>query len=273
MSNQSPKTEEAYYGAGQLLVKFLGDVPIQDVTFEKVRDWRNWLLGWQAADTVRGNTICLRMVLKFLRKKGYKVLDYEEIPVPKRSKRVIKFLTEDEVQLFIEEAGRKRRGYPEENRLRNVALITLLNATGLRNSELCSLNRNTIKNRTFTIIGKSKNERIGFDNEQAEEAVARYLECRTDRNPALFTSPQTGKRITSGTVRKIFMNICARSDFENVTPRTIRHSYATTLLERGVDIIYISDLMGHEDLNTTKIYTHYRNPKLKAIYDNAQNVT
>lgn len=272
MSNLSPKTEESYGVAGKLLVRFTGDVNICRFTFENARDWRRWLLEWQSNDTARGNIICLRMVLKFLRTRGYSVLDWESIPVAKRTKRTIRFLTQEEVAGFIREVSTRRRGYSEENRLRNIAIVTLLYATGLRNSELCSLDRDKIRNRTFTISGKSERERIGFIDESAENAIEDYLSVRSDNDKALFTSRQTGERITDDTIRKIFKNVCARSDFKDVHPHTIRHSYATKLLEKEVDIRYIGDLMGHADLNTTKIYTHYSNPKLRAIYEKAHEI-
>lgn len=80
---------------------------------------------------------------------------------------------------------------------------------------------------------------------------------------------KNGKRITSDTVRKIFQNACKRSDFINVHPHTIRHSFATRLLDKEVDLRYIAELMGHESLDTTRIYTHISNPKLKKIYEKA----
>jgi integrase/recombinase XerD len=270
MRNLSPKTEEAYIYTSKLLIKYFGDVDIETITFDNVRDWRNHIAGWQKPDTVRNNIVCLRMVLKYLRRKGYKVLNYEDIPVSKRTKRTITYLTEEEVYEFIDEVKRPVRGYSKVNRARNAAIITLLFATGLRNNELCSLDRNSIKERQFTVIGKSKNPRIGFINQRAEDALNEYLKCRNDSDRALFISPQTGKRIRPGTLRRIFQNTCERSDFKNIHPHTIRHSYATYLLSKEVDIRYIGDLMGHVSLDTTKLYTHYSNPQLKRVYETAQ---
>ncbi len=269
MSNQSPKTEESYAGACKLLIRLYGDIPISDFTFDMIRDWRNWLLTWQSQDTVRGNIICIRMVLKYMAKKGYKVLNYDEIPVSKREKRIIKYLNEEQMAEFIKVIAEPVRGYSNANRLRNIAMVTLLYATGLRNSELCSLNRDSIKKRTFTVIGKSRDPRIGFIDATAERAIANYMAIRDDTNRALFISPITGKRITSDTIRKIFKNACERSDFDGIHPHTIRHSYATRLLEHKVDLRYVGDLMGHVDLNTTRAYTHYSNPKLMEIYNDA----
>ncbi len=270
MKNQSPKTEEAYAIACKLLIRYIGDIPISSVTFDTVKGWREWLTGWQSQDTIRNNVICLRMVLKFMNYKGLSVLNYEEIPIQKRAKHKIEYLTEQEVKSFIAEVGSKFRGYSEMNRLRNQAIVTFLYATGIRNTELCMLNRNSIKNRTFTVVGKSKEERICFIDENAEKVLNKYLSQRTDSNIALFISHSTGNRISSSQLRNMFHVVCERSvRFKNVHPHTLRHSYATNLLQHEVDIRYIGDLMGHQDLNTTKIYTHYTNPKLKEIYDKA----
>jgi len=272
MRNQAAKTEEAYLNTSKLLVSFFGDILISTLDFEMIRKWHQYLSGYQRPDTVRNNIVNIRNVLKYLRRLGYEVIDYELIPVQKREKRRFKYLTEDEFNEFVAIAGAPRRGHSLENRLRNVAILEVLFATGLRNAELCSLDRDTIKNRSFTMIGKSRDPRIGFIDYRAESAINRYLPKRNDNNSALFISPQTGKRITPGTIRTIFANICNNSCFDSVTPRTIRHSYATKMLSKKVDIRHLGDLMGHVDLNTTKIYTHYTNPQLREIYENAHGI-
>lgn len=272
MSNQSPRTEESYRGARQLLIRFFGDVDMCSITFENVRDWRNWLLGWQKLDTVRGNIICLRMVLKFLRKRGHPVLDYENIPVAKREKRIVKWLNKQEIDEFIKEAARPIRGYSRLNRLRNVAIIHLLYEAGLRNGELCALNRDSIKNRTFTIVGKSRDPRIGFIYDKAEEAIQAYLAARDDNSKALFVSNQNGNRLTPKGLQLVFRKICARSSFEDITPHTIRHSFATKLLAKDMNLRFVGDLMGHVSLDTTKMYTHYENPQLRAAYEKAHEM-
>lgn len=273
MHNQSPKTEEAYLCTGKLLVKYFGNIDITTLDFESIRKWRTYLSSYKRPDSVRNDIVNLRNVLKYLRRLQLPVIDYELIPVQKREKRIRKYLTEAEYYRFIKEARRHVVGYSRINRLRNVALIETIFATGLRTNELCAMNRNTIRDRQFTVIGKSKDPRIGFTDVRAMKAIKDYLSERTDDNSALFVSPQTGKRITDDTIRKIFQTICARStEFAEVTPRTIRHSYATKLLRKRVDIRYIKDLMGHQSIETTAIYTHYENPELRDIYDSAHGL-
>ncbi len=266
----SSKTAESYLYAAKLAIGYFGDIDMRRIHAEDVRDYYEHLLGWQKPDTARANIVCFRAVVKLLRRKKEPVLDPEDIKVPKREKRLIYFLTAPEVRAFIVEVGRKQRGYSETNRLRNIAIAEVLFSSGIRVGELCRLNRNTIRNRQFVVVGKSKQPRPCFINERAEQAIQNYLTRRRDNEPALFLSNQSGRRITPGNVRRIFQHTCQRSSFEGVHPHTLRHSFATYMLSRNVDIRFIGEMMGHESLDTTKIYTHYTNPQLKNIYDKAR---
>ena len=265
----SPKTLESYIYAEKLVIEYFTDTDIKNITTIDVAKFYQYLCNHQKPDTARGNIICLRSVLKRCVRKGWLNLDVEDIKIPKREKRIITYLTESEMDSFISVVGQQCRGYSNLNRLRNIAIVSLLYDSGIRISELCSLNRNSIKERQFIVVGKSKNPRICFITEKTERRIKSYLDLRIDNNKALFIANQTGKRITSDNVRKVFQNACNRSDFINVHPHTLRHSFATRLLEKEVDIRYIAELMGHESLDTTKMYTHFSNPKLKKIYENA----
>lgn len=265
----SPKTLESYIYAEKLIIEYFSDTDIKNLTALDVARFYQHLCSYQRPDTARGNTICLRSVLKRCVRKGWLNLDIEDIKIPKREKRIITYLTESEVDSFISVVGEKCRGYSSLNRLRNVAIVSLLYDSGLGISELCSLNRNSIKNRQFTVIGKSKSPRICFITKDTEEHIAKYLSTRKDTERALFVSLQSGRRITPDNIRKVFKNACNRSEFINIHPHTIRHSFATRLLDKEVDIRYIAELMGHESLDTTKLYTHFSNPKLKKIYEKA----
>lgn len=268
-ANLSSKTEESYFYAAKLAIGYFGGVQIESIQANDVRDFYEHLLSWQKPDTARGNIICLRAVVRMLKRKKYEVMDPDDIKVPKREKRTVNYLTEPEVREFIDVISEKQRGYSELNRLRNIAIAEVLFASGIRVGELCRLNRNSIKNRQFVVVGKSRLPRPCYITKPAEEAINNYLERRHDREPALFVSNQTGKRITPGTVRRVFQNACKRSDFEGVHPHTLRHSLATYLLEKEVDLLYIGNILGHESLDTTKMYTHFTNPKLRKIYEQA----
>lgn len=266
----SKKTLESYVYAEKLAEKYFNNVDITTINAQDVREFYAHLLTWQKPDTARGNILCFRAVIGYLNKSGVKTsVDQEHIKVPKREKREIQYLTEPEVEEFINVVGQKVRGYSEANRLRNIAICKLLYTTGIRVGELCALNRNSIRDRQFTVIGKSKSPRVCFITSDTEKAIGEYLEIREDNNSALFVASQTGRRITPGGVRIVFKNACDRSDFSGIHPHTLRHSFATKLLDKEVDLRYIADLMGHESLDTTRLYTHFTNPKLRRIYEQA----
>ena len=268
-ANLSPKTEESYIYAEKLVEGYFGNIAITEIDARSVRCFYEHLLGWQKPDTARGNIVCLRSVIKWCKRHDLGVMAPEDIKVPKREKRTIEYLTSTEVEEFVDIMATPMKGYSSLNRTRNVLIVKLLYATGLRVSELCRLNRNSFRDRQTTVIGKSKMPRPVYITEEVEDLIEKYLKQRNDSETALLISNQTGKRITPGTVRRVFQNACDRSDFSGVHPHTLRHSFATKMLDRGVDLRYIADLMGHESLDTTRIYTHYTNPQLRKIYENA----
>lgn len=272
MKNQAKKTEESYHCTANLLVRFFGDVEISSIKFVDVKKWRDHLLTYQKPNSVRNNIVNLRSVLRYLANQGCTVLHYDTIPVPRRENKEVEFLDEQEMDEFIADVGRKARGYHEINRLRNVATVEMIYATGLRVSELCSLNKNSIKrDGSFTIIGKCDKRRIGFVNTRALQTLSDYYKVRTDNHPAMFVTYFKGEvnRLTPSTLRRVFESACSSSVYKNIHPHTIRHSYATRLLRKRVDLRFIAELMGHSSMDTTKIYTHVVNEDLREVYNNA----
>ena len=189
------------------------------------------------------------------------------IKLPKHEKRTVNFLTEEEVFEFIDVVRQPRLGLSEQGRLRNVAICELLYSSGVRVSELVALNRKDIKKRQFAVVGKSKLARPCFVSPRAEGAINEYLATRKDRNPALFLSTEEEKRLSDQSVRNIFKRACMMSDFEGVHPHTFRHSFATNLINHGVDISFVGKFLGHESLDVTKIYLHFTNQGLKKIHE------
>lgn len=253
MGGLSNKTDEAYGNCQKLMTNYFGDVQIESLELSDIRNFFEHLREWQRPDTARANLVCLRCVLRYQRRRGVDVIDPDNIRVPKREKRMVTYLTEEEQRLFINVIAKPKRGYKESNRLRNIAIAELMLATGLRVGEVCRLNRNSIKNRQFTVIGKSKEPRIVFVTDKAKEAIDKYLATRNDNNPAMFVSHMNSKRIKPNNIQRIFRRACDDSNFENVHPHTLRHSFATRMLDHGMDIRYIAELMGHQSLDTTKI--------------------
>jgi len=262
----SSDTDESYIYTARHAINFFGNVDVRMLQISDITKLYEHLMSWQKPDTARGYMVCFRAVIKYLKRKKYIELDPEDIKIPKREKRVIEYLTESEVEELIEIAAQKRRGLPEINRRRNLALIKLIFSSGARIGEICRLNRNSIRNGQFVTVQKSKEPRPCYVSERAQAAIDAYLELRTDKNPALFIANQTERRLTTGNAQRIFRNLRRRCDLGQIHPHTLRHSFATCMLSHGVDLCYIGDMMGHQSLDTTKMYTHYENPRLKAIH-------
>lgn len=263
----SLKTVESYQNSVKLACKYFGNIDVGTITIVSVQEYRLWLTREHKINTVRGHICCLRSVLRFCRHRGQPVIDPSVIKLPRREKRATPYLTEAEVRGFIEAAARKRRGYAEVNRVRNTLIIRMLFETGLRVGELCALNRNSIRNNTFSVIGKSKNPRVCFVTDNLMQEIENYLNLRNDDNLALFITNETKGRITPANVQEMFRRVCKEYGQPGIHPHILRHSFATYLLNNDVGIREIAELLGHESLDTTKIYTHITNPKLHEVYD------
>lgn len=252
------------------LIRFFGDIPLRRIKIVDIAEWRAYIGSSCCSDTVGMRASHLRRVLQYLKKHRYRVLDYSEIELPKRAKAKTKYLTAAEIEEFIDVVGRRCRGYSHVNRLRNVAIVRLLATSGVRVGELCALNRDDIRDGSFEVVGKSKDPRLCFVNSKTLKAIDEYLALRTDDLPALFLSNQGPRdRITTDSVRRIFFFACLNSRFEDITPHTIRHSFATKALDRGIDIRYVGEMLGHQNINTTKRYTHCTNTKLQQLHAQA----
>lgn len=263
--NLSQKTDETYQATQKRLLEYFGDFDIEDLTLQDVRNWKFHLDKGRCASTVRGYVICLRVVLKYHRLSGLDVIDPEIIPVPKRIVKVPTFITAKEVDDLICEAGKAIRGYTRLNRTRNQAIISLLYSSGLRVSEACSLDRGSIKDNSFTVVGKGGKARLCFIDERTKNLLEVYLESRTDSHPALFISNQNGKRITAGNVQRVFSIVSYRMGMK-VHPHVLRHSFATNLLTNNCNMRYVQVMLGHSSLQTTQMYTHVVDKDLQKIY-------
>ena len=271
MGGLSRSTDLSYANCQRLAISYFGNVRLKALDLDSISKFFDHLLTWQKPDSARVNLICLRAVLNYAQIHGIKTLPIEDIRVPKREKRIMLFLTESEQTEFVKEVAKPAKGYKLENRLRNVAIVKLILATGLRISEVCKLDLGDIKNKQFTGTGKSKGPRLCFVTQDVVDAIDDYLAIRHDwSSKALFVSYLTGKRVTPNNIQGVFRRVCKSSGkFKGVHPHTLRHSFATRMLEHGMDLRYIAELMGHQSIETTRIYTHYSNLRLKQEYERA----
>lgn len=164
--------------------------------------------------------------------------------------------------------------YQKKIILRDIAVIELLFATGMRISELCSLSQLNVdlQSGTVLIFGKGSKERfLQIGNQDVIHALARYKEAFADELSEcswLFVN-RLGHRLSEQSVRLMINHYCEKADIEmHITPHMFRHSFATLLLEADVDIRYIQKMLGHSSITTTEIYTNVSMNKQKEILTN-----
>lgn len=265
--NYSPSTFESYLNAEKKAIAYFGDIPISAIDIDKVHEYYLGMLHTCCPDTARSYLSKLRVVLRYCRNHGENTIDPEQIKLPRREKKVARFLTLQEYSKFMNEIDRSHRGYKNVDRYRNTLVAEMLFVTGLRINELCALNRDSISNRQFVVVGKSKEPRVCFITEEVENKIKHYLSMRTDSNCALFVDHITGERVKARNIQRVFRRVSRSSGISACTPHTMRHSFATYMVEEGVDIRFVAALLGHQSLQTTQKYTHIRDAKLQQIYE------
>ena len=171
----------------------------------------------------------------------------------------------DEIDLLLGQPGGE-----DPIGVRDKAILELMYATGMRVSELCSLCINDLSDTFVKVRGKGKKERIIPVGKKAIEAVDRYLmEYRgkaVEEGSPLFISSR-GRRIDRMTVWKQVKMYAKKAGIrKKVSPHTLRHSFATHLLEGGADLRLIQDMLGHEDIGTTDLYTHVSSSRMHQAF-------
>ena len=257
-----------------------GDLPVEKIDKRVVRSYRLFLA--RSAKKLSSVTqayyvIALRSFLRFLLKNDYDVISPDKIELPKVRGRRLKFLDFKQVESLIDQIDTKTiKG------LRDRAIIETLFATGLRVSELVSLNKDMVNldKREFGVKGKGGRVRVVFLSKRAAYWLERYLRERQDFYPPLFIrhggkkpeidDPKAGEklRLSVRSVQRIVSHygLKAKLPFK-VTPHVIRHSFASDLLFHGAGLREVQEMLGHKNIATTQIYTHVTNPQLKKVYE------
>lgn len=281
---RSLKTVENY---DRYLTKFFTQAKIaspKDITDDTVRDFRLWLNrqptgAGKNAGTVKKNTqnyhlIALRTFLKYLAKRSIISLAPEKIELAKTPARDLDLVTSQELdRLLTGPTGQ------DEKSLRDKAILELFFSTGLRVSELCSLNQDDIdlSRDEFPVRGKGEKIRLVFLSSAAKIAIKNYLSVRKDMDEPLFInvaknacqSKDEPPRLTSRSVERLVRFYATKAGISRkMTPHTLRHLFATDLLQNGADIRSVQMMLGHSNISTTQIYTHVTDKQLREIHKN-----
>ncbi|MFC1576084.1 tyrosine recombinase XerC [Candidatus Omnitrophota bacterium] len=251
---------------------FLGKKDPSSVDYLTVRKFLGALRGREISKrSVARKLSSLRTFFRFLQRDGYiKDNPVANIQTPKLDKKLPIFLDEKSVVNLIKT--------PAENTFRDTrdrAILETLYSAGIRVSELVGIDVDKLDliSGVVKVMGKGRRERLAPVGDKAVGAIREYMEFRKKKKlsnaKALFLN-KSGKRLTDRSVRRV-VERCIKilSIKERVSPHTLRHSFATHLLNRGADLRSVQELLGHKNLSTTQIYTHVTTERLKAVYDKA----
>jgi len=253
----------------------------EDINLELVRRYRLYLAHLRARDgvllqrvTQSYHIVALRAFLRYLLvQRDIVTLSPDKIELPKQGPRSIAFLNPEQIERLLNS--------PQVSNvigLRDRTILETLFSTGLRVSELVSLNRDQIdlERKEFGVKGKGNKLRVVFLSDTATQWIERYLRSRQDHFKPLFIR-HSGKvdtrnsgekmRLTARSIQNIVSKYAKKSGLPiEATPHTLRHSFATDLLISGADIRSVQEMLGHESIRTTQVYTHVTNRHLKEVH-------
>jgi tyrosine recombinase XerC len=274
--NASKHTLAAYEDDLRQYREFLtaAGVEVQDVDHTRIRQFLGSLMEQGIAKRSAGRKLaCLRSFYKFLRRKGAAAVNPTAIVAsPRLERRLPQFLDEEAVaQVLAQPDCRTPEG------IRDAAILELFYSTGIRLSELLHLKPHDVEfsHRTLKVTGKGSKQRIVPFGRKAAAAVRRWLQVRGtfvrgDRDPGTVFLSARGKVLQPKTVNLLVNRyIGAVSEIRQKSPHVLRHTFATHLVNRGADLQAVRELLGHESLSTTQVYTHVGIDRLKKVYAQA----
>jgi site-specific recombinase XerD len=252
-----------------------------DITSELIRRYRLYLAHLCNSDgtllkrvTQTYHIIALRAFLRYLLvQRDIATLSPDKIELPKQSQRSVAFLNSEQLERLLNSPK-----ISDEAGLRDKAILETLFSTGLRVSELVRLNRDQINldRKEFGVRGKGDKLRVVFLSDTAAQWLERYLQTRKDSFKPLFrrysgrvdtTKDGEKMRLTARSVQEIVNKYAKRCGLPiEVTPHTLRHSFATDLLIGGADLRSVQEMLGHESIRTTQVYTHVTNRHLREVH-------
>ena len=283
----SNKSQETY---GKFLAKFLSwllannleKILPHELEEEHIRKFRLFLsqsFNKKTKQPIKRSTqnyylIALRNLLKYFADRGILSLPSERIKLAKfkTEERAIKFLSLEQIKKLLETPKASQNAD-----LRDRAILESFFSTGLRVAELAALNKDQLKITTETkdlevvVIGKGGRSRPVYFSSRAIKWLRKYLQARKDREKALFVNykgpSRASKRLSPRGIENIVKKYAILAGIPTfTTPHTLRHSFATDLLEKGVDLRTIQEFLGHKNISTTQIYASVTSKKLRETH-------
>ena len=268
----SPHTIRSYTKDLEVLRAALGETPWEKADLLALRQFVAQQRSVNLSKKTIGRRIAAtRSFFRFLHREGYVTSNPAQgLPWPKQDKHLPSFLTEEEVQRLL--------ASPEGDSFaacRDRAILETLYSTGLRVSELVGLKVRDVDliGGTLRTVGKGRKERMVPVGSYSIQAIRTYQKTLTDGQDGpekpLFQNQRKG-RLTARSINRILKSCLLKISLaRRITPHSLRHSFATHLLNRGADLRSVQELLGHSSLTTTQVYTHVTTDRLKKVYESA----
>jgi site-specific recombinase XerD len=256
---RSKNTIQSYQKYLKKFEEFTGeDIKVEDIDYKLVKDFRGWMSEEGISSNYQLSILkALRAVLRYANKHDISAMSFAKVELPQKKEREVGFLEKEELEKLLE-APRTLNLKGKRDR----AILETLFSTGARVSELTRLKRDDLRsNGSIRIIkGKGGKNRIVFLNERAKKWLDVWERNRKDDSPYLFP-------VTTRTIERLVRYYGKKAGIKkSIHPHMLRHSLAVRLLDNGVDLYHIKEILGHADIGTTTIYLHASNKKLQEIH-------
>ena len=271
--NYSNNTIIAYKNNILQLIDYLDNNKIKDirkVDYDTIRTYLSYIHSKYEAKSISRMISSMRSFFKYL--KSNKVITNNPmllISNPKVEKKLPKYLTINEVEKMLNAPDMS-----DTLGIRDAFILELLYVSGIRVSELVNIKLSDVETseKKIKILGKGSKERYVLYGSRCKDLLNKYMSVRNiflkNPNEYLILS-KTGRKLNTREVRNIINRIKTKAGVDiSISPHTFRHTFATHMLNEGADLRAVQELLGHENLSTTTIYTHLTNEKLRRTYLN-----
>ena len=274
--NYSDLTINGYLKNLDAFLEYLSENNIKaydSIEYQDIRLYINYLYSLNYSNkTISRNISALRSFFKYLKVNNVvKNNPMLLVSNPKLEKKLPKYLNFDETEKLL-------NAFDNSNyiNIRNSLIMELLYSTGIRVSEIVNIKEKDISlsNKSIKIIGKGNKERIVYFGNRCFNLIELYLKESYPKlninNSEYFLLSKTGKKINDRTIRSIIDIAVKIANIKiKVSPHVLRHTFATHMLLSGADLRSVQELLGHENLSTTQIYTHLTDEKIRNVYLNS----
>lgn len=251
-------------------ISFLDDKKITNPEYNDIREYLSYMYDKKyKSKTIARHISSLKSFYKYLFRN--EIIDNNPmvlISTPKLEKNLPNYLNINDIEILLKVSDRTT-----PLGLRNALILEMLYATGIRVSELVNIKIKDIdfNERRILILGKGNKERIVLFGHTCEELLNDYINHSRSKlikiNSDYLLINKNGTNLSDRAIRLILDDVVKKSCLKlNVSPHTLRHTFATHLLNNGADLKTVQELLGHENISTTGIYTHVSNERLRKVY-------